>query len=368
MPNQFNEDYFEKTKMTFGEHLEELRRSLWKAVLALAIGFIVGLWFGRDIVKFIEEPVKEALEDYYQDKAIVDLALVLAQRDERDEPTEEDVAAAEEVILEGELIFEEKLFERAALRAIMAEFLRELNPDLAAEFRRMEEDASATPEGTDPENPKSSIRANLVPLLIYSDVENDIRVRIISTGVHEPFMVYIKASLLFGAVASSPFVFYFIWQFVAAGLYPHEKSYVYIFGPFSLGLFLAGAALAFFAVIGFVLDFLFGFNAAMGIDPDPRISEWLSFVMLLPIGFGLSFQLPLVMLFLERIGILSVTTYIDKWRMAVLIISVLSMILTPADPGSMILMFVPLVILYFGGILLCRMWPKRKSPFGETIE
>jgi sec-independent protein translocase protein TatC len=203
--------------------------------------------------------------------------------------------------------------------------------------------------------------------MVYSDIEDDLRVRVISTGVHEPFVVYLKASLVLGAVISSPLVFYFVWQFVAAGLYPHEKSYVHIFGPFSLVLFLAGAALAFFAVIGFVLEFLFAFNAAMGIDPDPRISEWLSFVMLLPIGFGLSFQLPLVMLFLERIGILSVRFYIEKWRISVLVIAVLSMLLTPADPTSMILMFVPLVILYFGGIGLCWLWSKRKTPFGEEI-
>jgi sec-independent protein translocase protein TatC len=207
-----------------------------------------------------------------------------------------------------------------------------------------------------------------VKILIYNDIDDDLRVRIQSLGVHEPFMVYIKASLVLGAVISSPFVFYFVWQFVAAGLYPHEKSYVFVFGPFSLALFLAGAALAYFAVIGLVLNFLFSFNAAMGIDPDPRINEWLSFVMLLPIGFGLSFQLPLVMLFLERIGIMSVEGYVAKWRISVLIISVLSMVLTPADPGSMILMFVPLTILYFGGIALCYFWPKRKTPFGETIE
>jgi sec-independent protein translocase protein TatC len=90
--------------------------------------------------------------------------------------------------------------------------------------------------------------------------------------------------------------------------------------------------------------------------------------MLLPIGFGISFQLPLVMLFLERIGIMSVRTYIDKWRVSVLVIAILSMVLTPADPQSMILMFIPLTILYFGGIGLCHFWPKRKSPFGEEGE
>ena len=110
-----------------------------------------------------------------------------------------------------------------------------------------------------------------------------------------------------------------------------------------------------------MLNFLFQFYEWLDIAPYPVISDWLSFILILPIGFGVSFQLPLVMLFLERIGIFTVTSYLEKWRMAVLVIAVISMLLTPADPGSMIIMGVPLVILYFGGILLCRYMPKRKD-------
>ena len=110
-----------------------------------------------------------------------------------------------------------------------------------------------------------------------------------------------------------------------------------------------------------VLNFLFDFNARLGIDPDPRISEWLSFAIFLPLGFGLSFQLPLVMLFLDRIGVLSVGTYLAKWRMAVLVIFIISMVLTPADPLSMLAMAGPLVALYFLGIALCHYFPARKG-------
>ena len=80
----------------------------------------------------------------------------------------------------------------------------------------------------------------------------------------------------------------------------------------------------------------------------------------------MSFQLPLVMLLLERIGVFSVQIYIDKWRIAILVIFVLSMFLTPSDPMSMILMGVPLTCLYFLGIVLCQYMPGRvKSPVGE---
>ncbi|HOM17761.1 MAG TPA: twin-arginine translocase subunit TatC, partial [Thermoguttaceae bacterium] len=145
--------------------------------------------------------------------------------------------------------------------------------------------------------------------------------------------------------------------------YPHEKRYIHIFLPISLSLFLAGVALAFFFVFPPVLDFLFSFNGWLGIDPDPRISEWLGFVLFLPLGFGIAFQLPLAMLFLERIGIFTVQSYLGSWRVSVLTIFVLSMILTPADPYSMFLMAIPLLFLYVLGILMCKLMPRRWSPY-----
>jgi len=107
---------------------------------------------------------------------------------------------------------------------------------------------------------------------------------------------------------------------------------VRLFLPIGLGLFLAGCSLAFFFVFDFVLDYLLDFNRWLGLDPDPRISEWLSFVLILPIGFGIGFQLPLVMLFLERIGIVELETFTSQWRLAVIAIFVVSAILTPPIP------------------------------------
>jgi sec-independent protein translocase protein TatC len=193
-------------------------------------------------------------------------------------------------------------------------------------------------------------------------------VRIQSLGAHEAFMIWIKAAFVSGLVMASPWIFLQIWTFVGAGLYPHEKGYVYVYLPFSLMLFLAGASLAFFFVFEPVLQFLLSFNKAMDIDPDPRISEWISFVLLMPLGFGASFQLPLVMLFLNRIGIFSLDAYLEKWRIAVLVIFIISMFLTPADPISMLLMAVPLTILYFGGVALCRWMPRGRNPFADAYE
>jgi sec-independent protein translocase protein TatC len=198
---------------------------------------------------------------------------------------------------------------------------------------------------------------DLVPVLLWQPMVKDSRVSITTLSAQEAFGMYVKAALLVGVVLASPWIFYQLWTFVAAGLFPHEKRYVHIFLPMSIGLFLAGVFLAFFFVFDFVLDYLLQFNAWLGLDPDPRISEWMGFVLILPIGFGIGFQLPLVMLFLERIGIVDVDTYASQWRMAIVIIFVVSAILTPADPYSLLFLAIPLCLLYFGGLAICRWLP-----------
>jgi sec-independent protein translocase protein TatC len=87
----------------------------------------------------------------------------------------------------------------------------------------------------------------------------------------------------------------------------------------------------------------------------------MSFVLVLPVGFGLGFQLPLVMLFLSKIGIFDAAAYASQWRMAVLVICVVAALLTPADPYSMMFLAAPLCLLYFGGVALCRWSASRDA-------
>jgi sec-independent protein translocase protein TatC len=202
--------------------------------------------------------------------------------------------------------------------------------------------------------------SNLQEVLLWRSIENDPRTRTKSLSGQEPFMIWMKAALIAGLVLSSPWVFYQLWMFVAAGLYPTERKYVHVFLPFSIGLFLFGVAASTF-VFPPILKFFLSFNRSMGIEPEPRISEWLSFVLFLPLGFGLAFQLPLVMLFLERIGVMSVPAYLKQWRIAVLVVWVIAAIVTPGDPYSIFLLGVPLTLLYFGGVLMCKWWPRESK-------
>jgi sec-independent protein translocase protein TatC len=105
----------------------------------------------------------------------------------------------------------------------------------------------------------------------------------------------------------------------------------------------------------------------LGINPEPRINEWMGFVLLVPLAFGIGFQLPLAMLFMERIGIFTAEAYLSYWRVAILAIFVLAMLILPTgDPYSLLIMAGAMTLLYFVGILLCRFMPRRPSAFEET--
>jgi sec-independent protein translocase protein TatC len=330
--------------MTFGEHLDELRTALFKAVAGLAVGMLMGLLVGKQMVAVIEAPLTKALGTYYQSDATEKYEDLKAEVERHGHSLPYTYEQVDDLVNKQRMLYEVRLVDPAQ----MAHF--------AGEAR-----GSAPPAKSS--SPSADAAVSLVPIMLWHSLDDDERTHPKAFAMGEPFSMWMKASLVVGVIISSPWVFYHIWSFVAAGLYPHEKRYVHIFLPFSLGLFLLGAATAYLFVFQPVLDFLLSFNRWLNLGPEPRISEWLSFVLLLPLGFGVSFQLPLVMLFLERIGIFSIKTYLQKWRLSVLVIFILSAVLTPADPYSLLLMALPLSFLYFGGILLCRLMPRTKSEF-----
>lgn len=320
--------------MSFGEHLEELRGALFKAVAGLVIGFLLGLLIANRVVAFIQTPLLEGLTRYYGAKDVAALEAKFGEEEVKD--------VAEYIKTESrtmDIMYVE--------RQQADEMVRQMSGKSTSDIEL------ASPDSSD---------------MLRIRVWKPIKSKVTALNVQEAFMIWLKAGFVSGVIISSPWVFFHIWSFVAAGLYPHEQKYVYLYLPMSLLLFLAGASLAFFFVFEPVIDFLFTFNRAMNVDPDPRISEWVSFVLFLPLGFGVAFQLPLVMLFLNRLGMFTVELYLKSWRMAILCIFVLSMFLTPADPISMLMMALPLTLLYFFGIVLCLYMPRMKSPYKEGYD
>jgi sec-independent protein translocase protein TatC len=373
MPSPTEESQLEASKMSFGEHLEELRRALFKSIIALAIGTAIGLFFGADVVEYVQGPLRKSLVSYYQNQDIAKEREYLESQQDPDLTTPEELDAAAEEMAKARLVPQDYYMDPADLARSLAEHYPELNIKPPAPIAAGPTDANPTkadPTDADASKAPAMDRKDMVHLRLYLPREDDLRLRVVELNVQSPFVIYMKASFMVGFVLASPFVFYFIWEFIAAGLYASERSYVYMYLPICLGLFFAGAALAYFKAFEYMLEFLFWFNLKMDVDPDIRLSEWMSLVLLMPLGFGVSFQLPLVMLLLQRIGIFQIADYISKWRISVVVIAVLSMVLTPGgDLGSMMLMFLPLTVLYFLGILMCKYMPggPLRSPLRNKV-
>jgi sec-independent protein translocase protein TatC len=181
-------------------------------------------------------------------------------------------------------------------------------------------------------------------------------------SVQEGFVAYFKVSIICGIILASPFILYQMWAFIGAGLYPHEKRYVSVFFWPSVILFLGGVFLCQFFVLPGAVKALLKFNEFLGLDPDIRLREWFGLALILPLVFGISFQTPLVMVFLNRIGMFTAQDYLAKWRYACFILAVFAAVITPTpDVVTMMYLFVPMFGLYLVGIVFCHYFPAAIS-------
>lgn len=346
-----SKDLFDDSVMTFGEHLEVLRTHLIRAILGLMVAMIGTLYYGESLVVFIRMPIDTALRK----------SNILA-KETHDIPQLSFWDMLKQQFAPGGLTPEQqKKFDEQNNPALQKTITIEIPAEsLASQLHELApEQYPAAP---------ATLKDKTLSLPATSEAFADLRDAVkridspITLNVQEAFMTYLKVALVSGLIVASPWIFYQLWLFVAAGLYPHEQKYVYTYLPMSIFLFLGGAVFCYYAVLPTVLSFLLGFNTRMGLLAQIRISEWISFAIMMPLMFGISFQLPLVMLFLQKISIFGVQDYRDKRKIAILAITVLSMILTPTpDPMSMLMMMLPLLALYELGIQLCIL-TQEKNP------
>ncbi|MBL6705763.1 MAG: twin-arginine translocase subunit TatC [Planctomycetaceae bacterium] len=370
-----SKDLFDDSTMTFGEHLECLRTHLIRAIIGLAICVIGALFIGDRIVAIVRSPIDLALrkaaegeggskikvEDDIADVTMTDVwqwiqeGVGLAEPAENSETDGENPDSPVQTFssIDTGNTFD-RTIEISVMPSELAKALHKYNPDGYP---------AAKPASSDVVEKPFTIRI-AAPEFQQLEAVIERQSQAVTLNVQEAFMTYIKVAFIAGLLIASPWVFREIWLFVAAGLYPHERKYVYLYLPMSLTLFTGGAVFCFYAVFPFVLKFLLGFNKLLEVQPQIRLSEWINFAVMLPVMFGVSFQLPLVMLFLERISVFEIVDYREKRRMAILVIAFLSMILTPADPMSMLLMMFPLILLYELGIILCGFNPHKPQVEG----
>ncbi len=183
---------------------------------------------------------------------------------------------------------------------------------------------------------------------------------LIFTGVSEAFFTYLKVAFLAGLLLASPVVFYEFWMFVAPGLYTNERRLLLPIVLLSSIFFVGGVVFGYYCVFPFGFKFFLSFSNDT-IKAMPAMQEYLKFSTKLLLAFGLVFELPLVLTFLARLGIVSADFLRKKRKYSLILAFIFGAILTPPDVVSQIMMALPLVILYEVSILGAKIFGKKKQ-------
>jgi len=313
----------EDSTMSLGDHLEELRFRLIRALVGLGVGLIIGLVFGRSVISLMERPYNDATANF---------------------------------LFSAELKFQSDLDNGIMSQGLQQEFKGNgvaLSPDVSVKQKRYLF-GSKRWLITDGKG-RYSVKSEKGKLNVYELIPLQI------IAVAAGFVSYIKIALIAGLIFSSPWVFYHLWMFVAAGLYPHEKRYVHLAAPFSAALFICGALFFLIVVAPLTLKFLVRFNERMlDVRSQFTFQHYISFVSHLMLVFGLAFQTPTAIFFINRTGLVSLQALRRSRKYVLLVIVIVAAMATPPDVISQVTLAVPLYLLFELGILLSYFADRRK--------
>lgn len=181
----------------------------------------------------------------------------------------------------------------------------------------------------------------------------------------DPFVSYLKLSLISGLLLACPWLFYQLWRFVSPGLYKSEQNLVLPFVLASTTFFVGGAVFGYFVVFPLGIETLLSFSgtlpgSALKISPTIMLSEYLGFATQLLLAFGVVFEVPVVITFLALAGFVDWKQLLKFSRWWILLATIIAAILTPPDVGSQLMMLIPLVVLYFVSIGLAFLFGKKR--------
>lgn len=179
-------------------------------------------------------------------------------------------------------------------------------------------------------------------------------------GITDPFIMYVKIAALAALFLASPIVLYQVWRFVAPGLYRRERLYAIPFVVFGSLFFTGGGAFAYYVAFPFAVEFLVNMGAAF--DPVITVDRYFRFLMVVVLGLGLMFELPLVIFFLAQIGVVTPAFLMRNFRWAVLLIFVAAALITPTpDVVNLCLFALPTIALYLLGVGAAALVGRKKS-------
>jgi len=316
--------------MSLGDHLEELRVRLIKALLGLLVGAIICLCFGTKIIRFIKDPYIDAMKSH-----------------------------------QLKLLADPNVLQQSTLFGI-------LFSDLIEALRM---DPNAPPLDPNVVQYVQGIYLKTLERVIHETLTQQRRPPIdltllpavlITLGPTDAFMAYMKISLVSGLLLTAPWVFYQIWMFIAAGLHAHERKYVQTAVPFSAALFIFGALFFLFVVAPISLRFFLGFGDVIGVSCSWTFEKYVSFVTLLMLVFGIAFQTPIAIFILNRTGLVSVRALRSSRKYVLLGIFIVAAMATPPDVISQVTLALPLFLLYELGIILCIAVNRKANTESES--
>ena len=195
--------------------------------------------------------------------------------------------------------------------------------------------------------------------------------RLIFTALHETFITYLKVAFFAAIFLGSPVILIQVYKFIAPGLYKNEKKAILPYLISTPLLFLLGALLVYYLVMPLAIKFFLSFetlgsNTTLPIQLEAKVNEYLSLIMRLIFAFGISFQLPILLNLLARIGIINSEYLKKRRRYVIVIIFALAAILTPPDPITQVGLAIPLLLLYELSIFTVRFTERKKN--NENLE
>jgi sec-independent protein translocase protein TatC len=201
---------------------------------------------------------------------------------------------------------------------------------------------------------------------LYDAIGNTPGRQMIATGLPETFFTYVKLAMFGGICLAFPYIAAQLWAFVAPGLYKQEQRAFLPFLAMTPVMFLLGAAFVYYLMMPYAIQFFLSFETPAGqgtlpVQLQPKVSEYLSFVMTLIFAFGLCFELPVLLTLLGRVGIISSKQLISSRRYAVVGIFLVAAVITPPDAFSMLALAFPLVALYEISILCVKLIERKRD-------
>ncbi len=346
------EDLFDST-MSLGDHLEELRFRMIRALIGLGIGCAICLFFGRSIIRFMQGPYDDSTA-----KLMFNIDLDFQADLDQGTMTE---GLRQELRNKGVTLSAEVKVKRQGYLYSGSRWL--IDDGVEYRYCAKKEEAKVKKgkdkvkeEEDEVKKKEDEVKKKEETLNIYK--LKPLQVIAVAAG----FISYIKIAMIAGLLLSSPWVFYHMWMFIAAGLYTHEKRYVNIAAPFSALLFVTGALFFLIVVAPLTLSFLVSFNQRI-LDANSAFTfqHYISFISHLMLVFGLAFQTPSAIFFLNRTGLVSIAALNKSRKFVILAIFVVAAMATPPDVISQVTLAVPSYLLFELGILLSYIASQRRK-------